>query len=145
MNIFWKIVLDNIFGQNKNFAWCYKRYPGNNFAEYPRKFPGIFSGDPREFPGFFHRKIRWKYWQNSEEFLVNHSKKFLITSSEEFLLTHSEEFLITLSKEFLLTNSSEFLITNSAEKPQKMLTKFVKIQGNFQIEILQKFPRISQN
>ena len=36
------------------------RIPCNNFAENPRKFPGIFPGNPRKFSGIFHGKIRWK-------------------------------------------------------------------------------------
>ena len=32
--------------------------PGNNIAENPRKFLGIFLRNPRKFPGIFLRKIR---------------------------------------------------------------------------------------
>ena len=32
--------------------------PGNNFAENPRKFQGIFPRNPWKFPGIFHKKIR---------------------------------------------------------------------------------------
>ena len=67
--------------------------------------------------------------------------------------SYSEEFLVTLSKKFLVTNSRKFLVTNSAEKPEKMLTKFVEILWNFQRKVLQNqfqgiswelFPRFSQ-
>ena len=95
------------------------------------------------------RKIRG----NSQESFLGNSGENVDSYSKEFLVTHSEEILITLSKEFLLTNSSKFLITNSAEKPEKMLTKFVEIFRNFQRKVLQNqflgiswelFPRFSQ-
>ena len=40
------------------FSISETNFPSNNFAENPRKFPGIFPGNPRKFPGIFHRKIR---------------------------------------------------------------------------------------
>ena len=60
-------------------------YPSNNFAENPRKFPGIFPRNPRKFPGIFHGKIRWKCWQYSGEFFVTHSGEFPESNSREIL------------------------------------------------------------
>ena len=91
-------------------------YPRNNFAENPRKFPGIFHG-----------KIRWKCRQLFREILV----------------TRSDEILITLSKEFLVTR--EFHVTNSAENPKKMSTKFVEIPGNNSQDFLKSSSGISWN
>ena len=117
--------------------------PSNNFAENPWKYPGIFPGNPWKFPGIFHRKIRWKCRKLFRGISRN---PFRGTRSEEFLLTHSEKILITLSKKFLVTNSREFLFTNSTENPEKMLTKFVEILGNFHRKVLQnQFLGISWN
>ena len=73
--------------------------PSNNFAENPRKFPGIFHG-----------KIRWKCRQ-----------LFPGIYRYQFRGPRSEEFLVTVSKEFLVTNSREFLVTNSSEKTRENL------------------------
>ena len=105
--------------------------PRNNFAEKPRNFPGIFSGNPRKFPGIFYWKIWWKCWQLFQGISRN---SFRGIRYKKFLLTHSEEILIILSKEFLVTNSGEFLVTNSAENPEKMSTKFVGNYWEFQVK-----------
>jgi len=100
--------------------------PRNNFAENPRKFPGIFSGNPRKFPGIFYWKIRWKCWQLFQGISRN---SFWGTRYKKFLLTHSEEILIILSK--------EFLVTNSAENRRKCRQSLWEIIENFQWKALQ--------
>ena len=105
-----KNVRDFIFFRSKFSAFGALQWvPSNNFAENPRKFPGIFP-------------IRWKCRQL---FPGISRYQFRGTRSEEFLVTHSEEILVTLSKEFLVTNSREFLVTNSSEKPEKICSKKV--------------------
>ena len=95
-----------------------KLAPSNNFAQNPRKFPGIFPGNPRNSQESFKGKSGENVDSFSQEFLVTHSE-------EPGLVTHSEEILVTLFKEFLVTNTMEFLVTNYSEKPVKICSEKV--------------------
>jgi len=59
-------------------------YPSNNFAENPRKFPGIFPGN-----------LSWESFLgirgNSQESFTGKSGENVDSFSQEFLITHSEE------------------------------------------------------
>ena len=132
-------------GVNLSQVTILRKIHGNSLES----FLGIRENSQESFSGNSGKNVD----SYSEEFLVTLSKKFLVTNSRKFLVTNSEEILITLSKEFLVTNSRKFLVTNSAEKPEKMLTKFVEILWNFQRKVLQNqfqgiswelFPRFSQ-
>ena len=132
-------------GVNLSQVTILRKIHGNS----QESFLGIRENSQESFSGNSGKNVD----SYSEEFLVTLSKKFLVTNSRKFLVTNSEEILITLSKEFLVTNSRKFLVTNSAEKPEKMLTKFVEILWNFQRKVLQNqfqgiswelFPRFSQ-
>ena len=75
-----KMANANIQADSQKLLILYKYssfriHPSNNFAENPRKFPGIFTGNPRKFPGIFHGKTGENVDSFSLEFLVTHSEK----------------------------------------------------------------------
>ena len=114
--------------------WPTSSSPSNNFAENPRKFPGIF-----------HRKIRWE----RRQFFPGISRNpFRGTRSEEFIVTHSEEILVTLSKEFLVANSlGNFLLPILQKNQRKFVAKRPSepIPGNFPGTIPKSSSGISWN
>ena len=98
--------------------------PSNNFAENPRKFPGIL-------PGNFRRFLNRKIWRKCRQL-------FQGISRNPFRGTRSEEFLVTNSRNFLVTNSADKICGNSREFQRKVLQNQV-LGISWEL-----FPRFSQ-